>query len=332
MTPQKKPLIRSGTVVLLGPQQTTPDVGIVLAELGINGPVALVRAGYQERESDDAALIRALGVKTINLRLHARAAEVFAGDPEFARAYQERQNRLRHIQSFYRVRLDKTDDGARTIAARHVEPELLAQEDQVSVDQFRQLDLDHIRRCRALRQAFAESWPIRERPLIARHRAELAAVLSTVEALVIAGGHVAALLNRLKLFGLLELAAGMPVIAWSAGAMVLTDRILLFHDYPPYGSDIAQVLDAGFGLAPGVVVLPDPRRRIRMEDREGIQRFARRMAPGTCVAMEHGARVKFEGGVLVEASAMRLTATGLVEQGWTGPATQTFPPMQAAYP
>ena len=38
--------------------------------------------------------------------------------------------------------------------------------------------------------------------------------------------------------------------------MVLTDRIMLFHDYPPYGSDIAQVLDAGFGLVPGYVVLP----------------------------------------------------------------------------
>ena len=67
---------------------------------------------------------------------------------------------------------------------------------------------------------------------------------------MIAGGHVASLLNRLALFDVLELAAGKPVIAWSAGAMVLTDRIVLFHDYPPYGSDIAQVLDAGFGLAP----------------------------------------------------------------------------------
>ena len=68
---------------------------------------------------------------------------------------------------------------------------------------------------------------------------------------MIAGGHVASLLNRLKLFDVLGLAAGKPIFAWSAGAMVLTDRIVLFHDYPPYGSDIAQVLDAGLRARAG---------------------------------------------------------------------------------
>jgi hypothetical protein len=108
------------------------------------------------------------------------------------------------------------------------------------------------------------------------------------------------------------------VIAWSAGAMVLTDRIVLFHDYPPYGSDIAQVLDAGFGLAPGIVVLPDPRRRVRLDDRHGIARFARRMMPATCVGMDHGARVVFEDGKLTGASAARFAPTGEVDYAWTG--------------
>ncbi len=310
--------MKPGSVVLLGPQSTAPDIGAVLAGHGIRGPVALVRAGYQEREGDDEAMKASLGVPAVNLDLHKRSVEVFRGDPEFTTAYQARQQRLRHMQSFYRVRLDKIEDAARTVSVRYVEPELLAQEEKVSVDQFRHLDADHVERCEALRTAFARQWRPAERPLIARHREEIRQILNTSEALVIAGGHVASLLNRLALFDVLYLAQAKPVFAWAAGAMVLTDRIVLFHDYPPYGSDIAQVLDAGLGLAHSVVVLPDPRRRVNMDARPGIQRFARRMAPATCVAMEHGSQMTFELGVLVRASAARLTTTGEVDTGWKG--------------
>jgi hypothetical protein len=135
---------------------------------------------------------------------------------------------------------------------------------------------------------------------------------------VIAGGHVASLLNRLKLFDVINLAHSKHVVAWSAGAMVLTDRIVLFHDYPPYGTDIAQVLDAGFGLAPGLVLLPDPRRRVRLDDEEGIARFAARMAPARCVTMDHGTRIILEGGKVVGARAARLRTDGHIDGDWQG--------------
>jgi hypothetical protein len=104
----------------------------------------------------------------------------------------------------------------------------------------------------------------------------------------------------------------------AAGAMVLTDRVVLFHDFPPYGSDIAQVLDAGFGFAPGLVVLPDPRRRVNLDAHTGIQRFARRMAPATCIAMDHGDRIVFDAGEILRASGTRLTTTGAVDRDWDG--------------
>jgi hypothetical protein len=306
------------TVALLGPQGTTPDVSGVLAELGIRGRVALVRAGYQEREGEDAAMIASLGVPAVNLNLHARGVEIFRGDTEFTTAYQARQQRLRNMQALYRIRLEKTEEAEHSISVRYVDPELLAQEEKVAVDQFRYLDVDHIERCTAVRESFEATWKSGERPLIAQHRAELRAELALCDALVIAGGHVASLMNRLALFDVLGLATGKPVIAWAAGAMALTDRVVLFHDYPPWGSDIAQVLDAGFGIAPGVVVLPDPKRRLRMDARAGIQRFARRMAPATCVAMDHGARVVFQGAKITRALGTRLTTQGVVEMGWIG--------------
>ena len=302
-------------VVLLGPR---PVLAPVLSELGVRGRVAFVNAGHQDAEADDAALVAAIGLPSTNLRLHARAAEVFEGDPDFTAAYHARQHRFRNIQSFYRVRLEKTDEAARMISVRYVEPDLLEQEDRVSVAQLRQLDDDHLERCTALRAAFHAHWRLAERPIIARHRAEIAAELATAEALVIAGGHVASLFNRMKMFDVLALAKGKPVIAWSAGAMVLTDRIVLFHDFPPYGSDIAQVLDAGFGLAPGIVVLPDPRRRVRLDDKFGIARFARRMQPATCVAMDHHTQIVFEDGKRTRVSAARLRENGKVDFRWAG--------------
>lgn len=306
------------TIALLGPQGTTPDVGVVVRELGIKGSVALVRAGYQEREADDADLVAAIGVPAVNLTLHARGNEVFKTAADFTTAYQARQQRLRHMQGFYRSRLDGIDDAARKISLRYVEPELLEQEEKVSVDQFRHMDNDHIERCQAVRTVFDRAWPVDSVEILAKHRREVRELMATTDALVICGGHVASLLNRLQLFDVLGNVADKPIIAWSAGAMVLTERIVLFHDYPPYGSDIAQVLDNGFGLVPGIVVLPDPRRRINLDARGGIQRFARRMAPATCVAMDHGSRLYIANGQLQSAKATRLTTTGDAERNWEG--------------
>ncbi len=313
-------------VVLLGPQGPTPDVGAVVKDLGIKGPVAHVRAGYQERETDDEALVAALGVPAVNLTLHARGNDVFKHETEFAAAYQARQQRLRQMQGLYHTRLEGTEEAAKRISLRYVDPDLIAQEEKVSVDQYRYMDLDHIERCQAVRAAFDKEWPYKDVPLIAQHRHEVRELIGPAQAIVITGGHVASLLNRLQLFDVLGAADDRPIIAWSAGAMVLTDRIVLFHDYPPYGSDIAQVLDAGFGLVPGYAVLPDARRRINLGAAAGIQRFARRMAPATCVAMDHGARMVFDDGELVYADATRLTTTGDAERNWSGEASRFSTP------
>jgi hypothetical protein len=308
----------SRVIALLGPQGPTPDVGEVLRELGITGPVALVRAGYQERETEDAEMIAALGVPATNLTLHARGNDVFKAAPEYTAAYHTRQQRLRHMQAFYRTRLDGTEDAAKKISVRYVEPELLAQEEKVSVDVFRHMDNDHVERCQAVRAAFDKAWPIDKVAPLARHRREISALMANTTALVIAGGHVASLHNRMQMFDVLAANAEKPIVAWSAGAMVLTDRIVLFHDYPPYGSDIAQVLEPGAGLVRGYVVLPEARRRINFDAKTGIQQFARRMAPATCVAMDHGARLIFDGDELKFAKAIRLTTQGSAEPDWIG--------------
>ncbi len=330
MTDDNRQHRRSAGIVLLGPQADEGShAGRVLSDLGIRGPVALVTAGWQERESEDSGLVKALGVEVFNLRLHARSEELFAADPDFANAYKARQARLRHMQSFYRVRLEAADDAAHAIAVRHVDPALIEAEWDVSINLFRHIDGEHIERCRAVHQAFRAEWKAEPRPARERHLSELRAALETAQALVIAGGHVSSLLNRMRLFDVLQMSRHLPIVAWSAGAMILSERVVVFHDYPPYGKDIAQMLDVGYGLARGVVVLPDPRRRVRLDERAGIARFAKRMAPALCMAMDHGAELHFPGPIAdrqtpfaehdvpaMRGHAFHLTPSGEVDREW----------------
>jgi hypothetical protein len=114
---------------------------------------------------------------------------------------------------------------------------------------------------------------------------------SGAEAIAIAGGHVAVLLNRLRLFGLPGLQGGRHLLAWAAGAMVAGERIVLFHDSPPQGPGNAEVLEAGLGFYEGLLPLPDARHRLRLADRDRVALFARRFHPARCVALDQGARV-----------------------------------------
>lgn len=311
-------LTTAPTVVLVGPQDGKYDLGAALREAGLRGPVALVTAGWQERESEDEELVAELGVPVVNLKLHARAEDVFARDKELSAAYKERQTRLRAMNDFYRIRLDHAFEAERSISVRHVDEEILAEERQVSVDELRHLDRDHLQRCLVRHVGFEAKWKPADRPVVAKHRRELADVIASAGAVVVAGGHVASLLNRMKLFGLVDMAAGKSWVAAAAGAMVLTERIYLFHDFPPHGTGIAEVFEVGFGLVKDVVVLPDPRRRIRLDDRAGIARFVQRISPATCVAMDAGARLFAQNGRVVRASVHRLAKDGAVEVGWTG--------------
>ena len=157
----------------------------------------------------------------------------------------------------------------------------------------------------------------RMRAVLARHIEELRRAIEPTEAIVIAGGHVAVLLNRLRLFAIAELAGGRPIIAWSAGAMALTERVVLFHDDPPHGQAISEVLDAGLGLAKDLVVLPEPRLRLDLEDRGRVGELAGRYAPAACIALDHGAQIWVDGGRAVRAvSAQRLDPDGSVQAGW----------------
>src|SRR5688572_29400523 len=92
-------------LVLLGPQRMRPTVRAAVDELGLRGPLALITAGWQEREPDDEELRSDLGRESFNLSLYQRAERLSEAEPELARGLRKRQDLLRRLQELYRHRL-----------------------------------------------------------------------------------------------------------------------------------------------------------------------------------------------------------------------------------
>ncbi len=278
---------------LLGPQRFRPCVAAVLDALGCAGSLAVVTAGWQEREEEVDELRAHVEREVVNLRLYARTESALADDPELAAALRQHQEDLQRLQELYRLRL--------TLALRAV-VELESRDDPLAADARREalravqvLDRRHLMRIRRERAAFEARLRPSDRPSVARHRAQLRRALERVSAVAIAGGHVAVLLNRLRLFGIHDLAPTLPIVAWSAGAMALSERVVLFHDDPPQGPGHAEILDAGLGICPRVVPLPHASRRLSLGDAGRVARFAQRFAPAVCLALDGGEHLEFDG-------------------------------------
>ena len=283
------------TAVLLGAQRFDPTLGSTVALQGVRGRFATITAGWQERELEDEELTAHLGGNAVNLRLHARGVEVFAKDPELARAHREKQVLLRHLQEIYRIRLDHASAAERDVAAYDMPERMRDEVRTTSIEAIRSLDALHLEKCASVRREFDERMKIAKRPVVARHRDEIAKDLEGCAALAIAGGHVAVLVNRLALFGIDQLLGDRAVFAWSAGAMAITDRIVLFHDDPPQGQIARQVLDVGLGIVPRTVVFPTPERRLHLDATDRIALLARRFAPAVCLVLPDRAYVTWNG-------------------------------------
>ena len=301
-------------IVLLGAQRFDPNLGDLVASLEIDGPIATITAGWQERESDDQDLHEHLGRRSVNLRLHERAEDVFRSDPELHAAHRKRQELLRHKQDFYRIRLEHELAAAHVIRTRRAPPDILADELAASIDSIRELDQWHLAQCARVRDEFDQAWRPHERRAVARHRREIEQVLAGCAALAVAGGHVASLLNRMLLFGVGDLLDGQWVFAWTAGAMALGERVVLFHDSPPQGPGAAEVLDRGLGLVKNVVPLPHPETRLRLDERDRVSLMAQRFSPGACVALPARSHVTLrEGRFEAPHEVSVLRADGAVE-------------------
>jgi hypothetical protein len=277
-------------VTLLGPQRR-PSVQHVVRDLDPALPIATVTAGWQEREPEDGELQELLGGRAVNLALYTRWRDVHEQDREYAYAERDHDVVLAELRRLYVSQLDHALAGAYAVAQeKEGRPRLREAALGDAVEVVRLVDTQHLARVRAAQQAFYTSWPPHERPAVDRHRDEVARLLRDAQALVVAGGHVGDLGRVLHMF---NVGPHLPdvVVAWSAGAMALCERVVLFHDFVPHGVAQTEVYAEGLGVLSDLVPLPHARRRLRFDDPVAMSVLARRFAPARCLVLDDGVRV-----------------------------------------
>ena len=301
-------------IVLLGPQRHQVTVSDVIEEFGLESPLAVITAGWQEREEEMEELDALVRRQTTNLRLHERAEEIFRSAPDFREAHREHQDCIKKMQDLYRIRLGHAQKAARELMDRQEKtwPDVLEASIGDAIETIRNLDHYHLNQIRALHESFQDKWRAQVSRIMDHHY-ELAEIIRSSSAVLIAGGHVAVLLNRMRLLELESLIKDRTIIAWSAGAMVLGQQIVVFHDSPPQGGASAEVFETGLGLYSGILPLPHARKRLMLDDPNRVSLFARRFEADDCLAMETGSRIDFTGERWNNAKNInRLTTDGKV--------------------
>jgi hypothetical protein len=292
--------------LVLGPQRPTENIDDALRATDFpKGSLATITAGWQEAENDIGYLQEIVDRPCTDLRLYQRAEEVFRADARLAAAYRERQNRLKEQQRLYRLRLKQLAAAARQVLRADGDAAMVAAEKRHAIAQLRALDRHHLHRTESISKPFNEQFNVVASELLARHHEEVRHAIDDCGAVLIAGGNVAVLLNRLRLFGVESLLADRDIVAWSAGAMVLTERVVLFHDRGPQGRRDAEVFGRGLGLVGGRIFLPDAAHRLQEKNRSRLELMCRRFAPDTCVALDSGAALEIKGKQFASAVAVR---------------------------
>jgi hypothetical protein len=263
-------------LILLGPQPAYASLKAVLHKIPYSGPVALITAGWETDEQEDYEIRQAIDCEVINLKLFARTEKLFEDDPELIQQLQHRQDELRLVRDVYNERLMHQTNATRWLFHHHA-PEIdLNEERESAIAMMRLLDNQHFGHASRIIDRYEVRLQTHARHLVAEHRRELAEILGRCGLLLIAGGHVAIIINRLSIFGILELTPQIPIIAWSGGAMALAERVVVFHDSLPQSLKDAEVLRPGMGVFDRVLPLPDARNRLETTNRIRVEMFARR--------------------------------------------------------
>lgn len=297
--------------ILLGPQSPAANLRQAVDSIDAEGPVVVITAGWRDSEGEIEELRDDIGRPVEDLMLYHRAEEIFAREPDLLEMKRERQDQLRELQGLYRIRLSPTIAAVRRLMRARADPKLLQLEQRAAISQLRALDRHHLRRIMAIHREFDQRRASIDIPLATAQRDAIHRQVEQAGLVLIAGGHVAVLLNRIRLFRLGELLAQKPVIAWSAGAMSMSDRIVLFHQKAPQGKSDAEVLDAGLGIVRQRVLLPHARTRLDWNNRKRLALFSRRFAPASCCTLDNGSMIRLQDNRVVSATGSSvLTRTG----------------------
>ncbi|MGB5247459.1 MAG: Type 1 glutamine amidotransferase-like domain-containing protein [Woeseia sp.] len=302
--------------LLLGPQRPIRNLGEAVDAAGIpQEPVAVISAGWQEAEGDTDDVKELVKRPLQDLQLYRRAENVFLADPQLASAYRQRQERIMELQLLYQLRLRRLMMAARETMRASADKDLVAAESRHAISQLRALDRHHLHRVQSMIAEFESKYSPHTSELLAEHKTDIEKILAQCPTILLTGGNVIVLLNRLRLFGVHRLLDKHHLIAWSAGAMVLGDVIVLYHDRTPQGRRDPEVLAPGCCVLPSYAFFPDANRRLRLHDSIRVDLMSRRFSPGVCVTLDSGSQLLFdENRIDITTTAHQLKQGGRVER------------------
>jgi predicted GNAT family N-acyltransferase len=312
-----------GRIEILGPQRPEPNLAEVLRSVDARGPIVAITAGWRHDERHDQALREVVGPGVEVIPLYSWFDDAHRAAPAVSGPHRAHQRSIRQLKALHRLRLRGALNTARRLAARAAQGEVhAAGELEDALATVAALDLrfaDQVRAINDSRRGEHAPW---RHPVTRRYRDRAAVQLGQAGTVLIAGGHIGVLMSRMEFFGVPAMLRaaherGALIVGWSAGAMALTDRVVLFHDDTPEGPGDPEVFGPGIGLWPGVVVLPHARTRLNLKDEARVALMARRFAPATCVGMENRSRLaRLEDGTLANTAnpdaAVRLDTDGTV--------------------
>jgi len=282
------------TTILLGPQRFTTTVGTTVRSLELGGTIAMVNAGWEEREADDDELNGHLDGRGVNLRLYRRGVELFTADEALRGVFLEHRARHAELRAFYGIRLQSAWDTVFAVRHRTSRHGVRPGAERAALQALRDVDDWYAYEVAGLVRETDAAEAMRQSAELARHRAEVAQVLADADGVVIAGGHVGILMETLHLFAV-TIPAATPVVAWSAGAMAICDPIVLFHDFAPQGVTAPELHDRGLRRLRGIVALPHARRRLLLDARERMSVLADRFPAHALLPLDDGTVVRFDG-------------------------------------
>jgi Peptidase family S51 len=277
-------------ITLLGPQRRVAGARAAVAELIPHGPVATINAGWRERESDTDELDAVLGGRMVNLQLYRRWQQLGEADPDYADAERRLSTQTEELRAAYQLRLRHYKAAVRAVAQRVADPSIRALAFADAVAGVRAVDAWHLEVGTELRAGFDAEVRLEERASIAEHRSEIARLLDASAGMVVTGGHVGVLLHLLQVFGLADMIRP-PLVTWSAGAMALSPRVVLFADHAPSSHHDAEFYAAGLGLYQHGVPFPHARRRLLLTDPDRRELLAARLAPYPGLLLDDGVRL-----------------------------------------
>lgn len=302
-------------LVLLGQQRDVPRLQAVLERWDIQGPVGLVSAGWEEDEDDDQWVRDAVDVPVVNSQLYALADQLFQQDPQVIELLRERQDRLRELREINELQTEHLCVVARELWSRlDIHAGALGPLQQ-TIEQLRAVDQSYLESITTVIVEYEQRIAPKERPSVVEYRQRVLERLRDCEAILIAGGHVGVLLNRLNLCRLLQ-NVQLPIVAWSGGAMALGERIYFYGQFLPHTKREVELSRRGMSLFTGVQLFPRATQRLQVHDPREMGLLARRMT-GQCLLLNEQSEIGWTAaGEMHKAHVQSINDLGEIQE-WT---------------